>query len=431
MRPPNRQGLSPGSQKLVLIFWVLGFVLGGIQAWNNRDWMFEDGISYLEVGEAYARGDWSAAINAYWSPLYCWLLVGLMTLVKNPPLEDFALMHLVDFLIFLGSAACFHFLLVSLIRYHDSRAAANSGDQARPLTHWLWIVLGYTLFLWSALNLISTAMASPDMLVAALVYLAAGILIRIQMGAAGWPMSAALGVVLGFGYLAKAIMFPLAFVFLAASLLCSGDLRKAVPRTLVALAAFLLVAGPFIAALSFQKGRVTFGESAKLNVAWSLGVTKPFWQGEGVDNGTPKHPPKKVLSSPAIYEFRTPFRVTLPIWYDPSYWYEGVKIDLYQHLHRRLRHRASSALGISRLKILSLFVLLILGALCLHRTTRGFSTLFKSLSESSVLWLPAIAAFALYAMTSIQGRYVGPFVVLLGLGIVSAMLSFESPALQD
>src|SRR5262249_36198947 len=138
---------------------------------------FDDGISYLEVGEAYARGDWSAAINTYWSPLYSWLLLGIMALVETPPLEDFAVMHLVDFFVFLCSLACFHFYLIGLIRYQNSKAPASSGD---PLPDWIWIVLGYTLFLWSALNLITIAVATPDMIVAALVYLASGMLIRTQ-----------------------------------------------------------------------------------------------------------------------------------------------------------------------------------------------------------------------------------------------------------
>jgi hypothetical protein len=420
--PLNRVGLSPGNKKLVLIFWLLALVLGSLQTWNDRDWMFDDGISYLEVGEAYLRGDWSAAINGYWSPLYSWVLVGVMALFETPPQGDFAMMHLVDFLIFLCSLACFHFYLIGLIRYQGSKAPAISGD---PLPDGIWIVLGYTLFLWSALNLISISVASPDMMVAALVYLASGILIRIQMGAASWPLFAVLGVVLGFGYLAKAAMFPLAFVFLATCLLSRGNFRSALPPTVVALAAFLLIASPFIAALSLHKGRLTFGDSAKLNVAWSGGVTKVFWQGEGVNHGTPKHPPRKLLDSPAIYEFRTPFRVTFPIWYDASYWYEGVKIDLYAQLKNRLGHLASSALKIS-----SFFVVLILGVICFWVANLGFSTFFKGLSESSFLLLPAIAALSMYSMIYMAGRYIGPFVVLLGLGIVSTMLSFESRRLR-
>ena len=35
------------------------------------------------------------------------------------------------------------------------------------------------------------------------------------------------------------------------------------------------------------------------------------------------HPSRKILDTPPIYEFATPVKGTLPIWYDPSYWTEG------------------------------------------------------------------------------------------------------------
>ena len=34
--------------------------------------MISDGVSYLDIGDAYFRGDWKAAVNAYWSPVYSW-----------------------------------------------------------------------------------------------------------------------------------------------------------------------------------------------------------------------------------------------------------------------------------------------------------------------------------------------------------------------
>ena len=131
------------------------------------------------------------------------------------------------------------------------------------------------------------------------------------------------------------------------------------------------------------------------------------------------------MHSPSIYEFRTPFRVSFPTWYDPSYWYEGVKIDLYDVLTRRLKRLASSVVKIS-----NLWVLLILGVICLYVMNCGVSTFFKRLSESGFLLLPAIAALGMYSMIYMAGRYIGPFVVLLGLGIVSTMLSFESRTLR-
>jgi hypothetical protein len=39
-----------------------------------------DGISYLSVSQQYLHGYWSEAINAYWSPLYSWLILPFLAL---------------------------------------------------------------------------------------------------------------------------------------------------------------------------------------------------------------------------------------------------------------------------------------------------------------------------------------------------------------
>ena len=70
-------------RQLVLVFWLLALVVSGFQAWADRDWMFGDGISYLDIGEAYLHGNWSMAINGYWSPLYSLILGAMMSLLES------------------------------------------------------------------------------------------------------------------------------------------------------------------------------------------------------------------------------------------------------------------------------------------------------------------------------------------------------------
>ena len=62
--------------------------------------MNADGISYLDMGDAYFRGDWQMAVNGVWSPLYAWIL-GAALYVIQPSLHwEFAVVHLVNFLIY-------------------------------------------------------------------------------------------------------------------------------------------------------------------------------------------------------------------------------------------------------------------------------------------------------------------------------------------
>src|SRR5688500_1710708 len=47
-----------------------------IPGWRYQ--MNPDGVSYLSIANKYLAGHFADAMNAYWSPLYSWLLAGLM-----------------------------------------------------------------------------------------------------------------------------------------------------------------------------------------------------------------------------------------------------------------------------------------------------------------------------------------------------------------
>jgi hypothetical protein len=278
-------------QWLIFAFWFSAITLGALHAWADRYAMNSDGISYLDMGDAYLRGDWGMAINAYWSPLYSWLLGLAMFILKPSSFWEFPVVHLVNFIIYICALGCFHFFLSELIRCHQHQTGRFATDRDVTLPEWAWLALGYTLFIWSSLELIPLSIVAPDMCVAAFAYLASGILLRIRTGSTSWLTFGFLGAALGFGYLAKAPMFPLAFVFLGVSLFLVDNLRKAMPRVLLALVVFLSIAGPFIAALSLTKGRLTFGDSAKLAYSrYVNGTAQRHWQGTWPPgNGTPKH----------------------------------------------------------------------------------------------------------------------------------------------
>jgi hypothetical protein len=79
MRPPGEHCTMLDStnqrQRLLVILWLLAILLGLLCTWRAfYDLIDPDSISYLEMGEAFLRRDWQMAINAYWSPLYPWLL---------------------------------------------------------------------------------------------------------------------------------------------------------------------------------------------------------------------------------------------------------------------------------------------------------------------------------------------------------------------
>ncbi|GBE17349.1 hypothetical protein BMS3Abin15_01191 [bacterium BMS3Abin15] len=413
------------NRRVLIIFCLMAIVLGAYQAWDTRNTMNSDGISYLDMGDAYVRGDWDMAVNAYWSPLYSWLL-GLAILIFNPsPYWEFSVVHLANFLIYLCALVCFYFFLKQLIHYHRHRISRSPECKYANYPEWALIVFGYSLFIWTSLDLITISIVTPDMCVAAFVYLASGILLRIRRGSISRLTFLTLGVVLGFSYLAKAIMFPLSFIFLLISLFLVGNFRKAMPRVLIALTGFLLVAGPFISALSDSKGRLTYGDSGKLNYAWYVNSVTQWvhWQGEPPGSGIPWHPTRKIFNEPAVYEFGTPIGGTYPPWYDPSYWHEGVRIHF----------NLSEQLPVIK-KILSkyadiLFKLqpsLITGCLILYYLSRRRWLCVKDIAGQWSLFIPAIAAMGIYSLVHVENRFIGVFIVLFWAGIFSGVRLPES-----
>ena len=203
-------------KQLRIFFWFIAVLLGAIHAWAAASVhaMNEDGISYLDMGDAYLRGDWSMAINTVWSPLYSWIL-GLAMYILKPAIRwEFPVVHMVNFLIYLSTLVCFDFFWRQVMNSRQAISPGSSENDVVALPEWALLALGYTLFIWSSLNLINIWTVTPDMCLAAFLYLAAGLILLIRNESATWPTYALLGLILGLTYLTKAAMFPLAFVFL-------------------------------------------------------------------------------------------------------------------------------------------------------------------------------------------------------------------------
>jgi hypothetical protein len=417
-------GTSDGSSGIrhdqpIVAYSFAVVLLGAINAWTLRYAMRSDTVSYLDISDAFLHGDWKAAVRGYWSPLYPWCIGLARRILGTRPEWDFPAAHLVDFSVYLGGLACFHFLLTQLLRYHRLRTAAGK----TVLPERCWWLLGYGLYLWSSLDLILRAPAgTPDMLMAAFVYLAAGLLLRIAAGRAGPGTFALLGAAVGFAYLAKTVMFLLAFVFLAVAAV-SGGLRRAA----LALLVFLAIAAPFVVALSGKLGHFSFGESGKLNYVWMVSRVAVYvhWQG-GDTNGTPEHATRRISDHPSIYEFGSPISGTYPPWGDPAYWYEGVVMHF--RLGQQLRVLVSNVIIYLELFQRQGAVIVSFLTLCFLSRPRK---LLREAAAYAALLIPALAALLVYWLVYVEWRHVGAFVVLLWLGLFSALQLPDTPRFRN
>ena len=182
-------------RRLERLCWIVAAALGFLQAWGRRHdsgdgvaYMGADGIAYLDIGDAYWRGDWGAAINAMWSPFYSWLTGLALRLFQPSPFQEFTVVRLLNYALYLLSLAAFVLFLRELERFRRTRtdegdAAAQADSQALP--RHAWLVFAYALFIWTSLSMNRVARTSPDVLVSALVFVASAILLRIRTRRAG------------------------------------------------------------------------------------------------------------------------------------------------------------------------------------------------------------------------------------------------------
>jgi hypothetical protein len=401
--------MSPSLRNTRITFWSYAVIAGISQAWSSRFYIEPDGVNYLDIAAAYLRGDWTSAINGYWSPFYSWLLAITQGLFHPSAYRESTFLHLLNFTFYLLALRCFEFFFRRLYSLLAARYPDTVGDKELP--EWTWWVIGYTAFLLAALRLITLGMDTPDMVLATFLFLSMGILVDLAQHRGNVLRHLELGVVLAAAYLTKSVMFPLSFVFMFTAAFARSGIKRPEARVLATLAAFGLVSCPFIIALSRAKGHVTFGETGKMAY---LDEVRP--------GGTPNseklhHPIRQLFDEPIVYEYGAPLSGTFPPWYDPSYWSDGAAI----HFNLLQQLRAITRAVTNYFRILSLekewiavwLVLAIFASYWRDLAKRWFSLWF--------LWLPSLAMVALYALVLVEPRYVAVPMTMIWIALFSAL----------
>ncbi len=429
-------GTEPSATNLRRWFWLAAILLGAIQVWTYRYTLStDDSVSYLDIADAYLRGDWHAALNTHWSPLYSWLLALALYLLKPAPYWELAVVKLVNFLIYLGALAAFDFFLRTLIEHNDRQLARDSENGFLKVPHWVWIVSGYLLLLWSTHKWTALFSDTPDLATSLFVYVAAGILLRGGGATNSWLHFLLLGSMLGLAYLSKTALLPISSAFLAGGLVSAKSFRQGFTQAVVAGLALAAVSAPFVAALSIKEGRFTFGDVGKYTYAVFVnpgGTEVPWfhWQGGRPEFGTPLHAERKIYESPTVFEFGTPIAGSYPPWYEPSYWYAGVKIrfNLKQQLWvlaRNMWFAWTTFLG----ALTFAYLALVYGGGRLRAS-------LAALKSNAAMLVPAVAGLAAYLLSTDLSRndivtqpvmrYIAPFVVLLSAGVFSSVRLADS-----
>jgi hypothetical protein len=414
----KHSAVNENLRRIQVLFRLLAIGLGVLHVYAaiKSQSMNADGISYLDIGDAYFRADWVNAINPVWSPLYSWIL-GFANFVIRPPIQwEFPVVHLVNFIIYLIALSSFEFMWKRVRTYEAS-------NESYAMPDFWWWTLGYLLFIWISLSLIEIWAVTPDMLMAVFVFLAAGLVAQVRSGEASRWNYLNLGLVLGLGYLSKSFMLSIAIVFLAITWLVQ---KRAGRKILLAASVFLLVSLPFILLISAKKGKITIGESGTVTyLRYVNGMPFPHWQGDPQRGIILTHPSRIVHQSPTVYEFDGPMGGTYPISIDPSYWYEGVE-PRFDFLSLFARLIASGWV------YADLFFhqqgILVACIFALYMMRQGGKYALQETLERWALVIPALIAFGLYSMVLVEGRYVGAFILLFWADILSNVRLPNAPA---
>lgn len=374
--------------------------------------MSEDGINYLDIGTAFFDGNWPAALNPVWSPLYGLVLGAVQAAVAPPPPAEFAVVQVTNFAILVAALFGFEWFWGALAPPERAGAAGarSLGAQAPAL----WLVLGYSLFAWASLNLITVWAVTPDMLVAALVFILAGCVLRLPDAARPARACLTLGAIAGTAYLAKAAMFPLglALLVLAAALPAH---RAAAARFAWMALAFAVVAGPFAVYVSRESGYPTFGDVGRFTYMKHVNaLAYPHW-GASIKQvaGTAVHPPRLLVEEPRVYAFGDPVGGTYPLAFNPGYWTRGLSPrvnapDQLRALAAGMVYYFDLFLRVQGGFVAVVGLLLWLGA---RRRPR------PGAEGALVLW--AAGGIGLYALVYTEARYVAPFIVILWAALLA------------
>jgi len=332
---------------------------------------------------------------------------------------EYPTVHLLVFAIFLFTMTCFDYFLRQSMKLRSNFDPEKRGSSGLD---WVWITIGYTIFLWCSLQLIGANQETPDMLVAGLFYLSCGLLVTISTGRAEWRTFLSLGLTLGLTYLTKFVTLPISFLILVTACLVAKQKARFV---VISAIAFVAIAAPFIAVLSAQKGSFTFAESGTYDYSVTVnGIPHYHWQG---DSKMPlAHPTRKIFESPATYEFKQQFQGTYPPEYDLTYWYQGLTLQV--HIRHEIEVLAANLFYEFETLFYSLDgVLLAALFLAFYETGRGWLIL-KDVLRYWFLILPCVATAGLYGLVFYRPQYLAASfaVLLLCLFLSTAFTSVPS-----
>jgi 4-amino-4-deoxy-L-arabinose transferase-like glycosyltransferase len=422
--------MSPSRWRRLLVVYVLLLVPIGWLATKYEPYQVDgDAVSYMDIADLLHAHRWAGAVNGYWHPLYPALLACAQVVFYPTRWNELGAYYVVNYAIFGLQLAAMLLFVAGLVKLR--RRMGNAGGQPLLSRAGLSFV-GLALVVIASQRELSMGKIRPDALLQALMLLAFAMLLE-ALATESLVYAPLMGLFFGLAYLTKSFALLMALLSIAVMVVYQAWLqRRRLSRVVaggaMALMVFVAVAGPYIAALSRQKGRFDFGDSGSLNYAWySGGVEKMHlepWMTKSFGPATVKlvHPEQQLLASPGIYSYRAEPYGTYPDWFDTTFFNERIVPHLDAPV--LLRRDARNAMLVVRylLDHPEAWVLLFLLLACGARLRFGS---WQSWRDGGGFWLPMIllglAMWMIYGIVNIEERYVTLAYLVVALPVFAAL----------
>ena len=396
-----------------------------------------DAVAYMDLADLLRAHNWHAVIDGYWNPLYPAALALGQILFHPTRFTELHAYYMVNFGIFLLEMLAVVAFTDALINLRERRETAAPNTLAYLLDRYTLRYLGIAILIIATQRELSMGKVRPDALLTAFLLFALAALLRHL--ATGYVRYAALiGLALGLGYLTKSFAFIFTLLCVLALIAFRAiwqkqSIARIAASALLVFVCFAIVAGPYIAALSRQKGRFDFGDSGNLNYVWFVSGTEKMHlepdmtSSFGAAEVHLKHPETQLLKTPPTYSYK-PFPYgTYPVWFDASYFNEQIKahmdlrleiIVLRQSFMRILRYMANHP------EAWALLILLLFAGARLRLDWKPTANAFWLVPV-----LIALAALCTYAIVNVEDRYLTAAFFILLLPVFAAMRI--SPKTED
>ena len=340
--PEGPSDLTPDVSPITTLFrrvFPLYFLLAAVVTFGyalyDRYQLDGDAVAYMDIGDSLRAHQWGGIVNGYWHPMYpAFLSLGHILFRATLPTELRAY-YLINFVIFLLEMLAIIAFTDALVRLRETLQTTGIQPTAFLLGRYPLRYLGVALVVIASQRELSLGKVRPDALLQVFLLLSIAALLT-HLATSQLHYAALMGVALGCAYLTKSFAFLFAFLCIFALVVFRWLWMRHRPSrilsgALTALVCFGLVAGPYVAALSYQKHRLDFGDSGSLNYAWYVGGTEkmhlqPYMTSQfGAAEVHLKHPEKELLHSPLILSYAQLPYGTYPDWFDTTYWNDQIK----------------------------------------------------------------------------------------------------------